>query len=120
LGSLFSGTIANNILTLSSDNWTGEGNVISAEDGQPLYQTYCQPCHNENGQGHGPGVINLPSGSPAEFPADLPQAYIFWRAWEGVPETIMPPFNWLISEGDIWNITAYVQRLSAALQGGQE
>jgi len=119
-GSLFSGTIANNVLTLSSDNWTGEGNVISAKDGQTLYQTYCQACHNDAGQGNGPGVENLPSGGPVAFPENLPEAYIFWRAWEGVPDTIMPPFNWLISEGDIWDTTAYVQQITSAAQGGQE
>jgi mono/diheme cytochrome c family protein len=36
-----------------------------------------------------------------------------------VPETIMPPFNWLISESDIWDITAYVQQITATSQGGQ-
>lgn len=119
LGSLDSDKIANNILTLSSDNWTGEGNVISTDNGQALYQTYCQGCHGDQGQGDGIGVAELPSGAPAAFPTDLPEAYIFWRVWEGVPETIMPPFNWLISEGDIWDITAYVQQLTASSQGGQ-
>jgi cbb3-type cytochrome oxidase cytochrome c subunit len=118
-GSLYSSTIANNVLTLSSDNWTGEGNAISAEDGQPLYQTYCESCHGDSGQGYGPGVENLPSGGPAAFPANLPEAYIFWRVWEGVPESIMPPFNWLLSEGDIWNITAFMQQITSTATGGQ-
>jgi mono/diheme cytochrome c family protein len=119
LGSLYSDKIANNILTLSSDNWTGEGHVISADNGQTLYQTYCGVCHGDQGQGDGAGITSLPSGGPAAFPTDLSDAYIFWRVWEGVPESIMPPFNWLISESDIWDITAYVQQMTATSQGGQ-
>jgi mono/diheme cytochrome c family protein len=117
--SLYSDQIANNVLTLSSDNWTGEGNTISADNGLVLYQTYCQGCHGDQGQGEGLGVKSLPSGGPAGFPQNLPEAYIFWRVWEGVPETIMPPFNWIISEGEIWDITAYVQQITTTSQGGQ-
>jgi len=119
LNSLYSDKITNNVLTLSSDNWTGEGNVISADNGQTLFQTYCQVCHGDLGQGDGPGVTSLPSGAPAAFTSDLPEAYIFWRVWEGIPETIMPPFNWVLAESDIWDITAYVQQITATSQGGQ-
>lgn len=117
--SLYSDKVANNILTLSSDNWTGEGNIISIDDGQTLYTQYCEGCHGVSGLGDGPGVENLPSGAPSAYAVDLPEAYIFWRIWEGVDNAIMPPFNWLISETDIWNITAYVQQMTAAQQGGE-
>jgi mono/diheme cytochrome c family protein len=118
-GSLYSDKIANNVLTLSSDNWTGEGNIISPEDGKPLYGQYCAECHGDDGQANTPGTASLPSGAPVAYPADLPIAYVFWRVWEGVPDEIMPPFNWLISETDIWNISAYVQQLTSTSQGGQ-
>jgi len=118
-GSFYADKIGNNILTLSSDNWTGEGNSISPDKGKALYATYCLTCHGDQGQGDGPGIAKLPSGGPAAFPRDLPEAYIFERTWEGVPETIMPAFSWLVSEGDIWNITAYVQQLSSVSSGVQ-
>ncbi len=118
-GSLYSDKIANNWLTVSSDNWTSTGNVISADNGKALYMAYCQTCHSAQGQGNGPGASKLPSGAPVAFPQNLPEAYIFGRVWEGVPESIMPPFNWLLSEGDIWDLTAYVQKLTASSEGGQ-
>ncbi len=118
-GSLYSDKIANNVLTLSSDNWKAEGHVISTDNGQTFYTQYCAGCHGDMGQGNGPGTESLPSGAPAAFPADLPEAYIFWRIWEGIPDTIMPPFNWLISETDIWDITSYVQSMVSTQQGGQ-
>ncbi len=118
-GSLYSDKIANNFLTLSSADWTGEGHVISPDNGQTLYTKYCLDCHGDAGQGNGPGTESLPSGAPVAFPNDLPEAYILWRIWEGVPDSIMPPFNWLISETEIWDMTAYVQQMLATQQGGQ-
>jgi mono/diheme cytochrome c family protein len=117
--SLYSDQIANTILTLSSDNWTGAGNFISPDNGQTLYTTYCLGCHGASGQGDGPGVANLPSGAPAAYASDLPEAYIFWRIWEGVEDAIMPPFNWMISESEIWDLTAFVQQMTATQQGGK-
>lgn len=117
-GSLYADGIANNFLTLSSDNWTGEGHVISPDNGQTLYTQYCAGCHGDTGLADGPGIKTLPSGAPEAFPGDLPEAYVFERIWQGVPNSIMPPFNWLISETDIWDITAYVQQMISS-QGGQ-
>jgi mono/diheme cytochrome c family protein len=112
------GGVAANVITLSQDNWVGEGNVISTTHGADLYVTYCATCHGDKGQGDGPGAAQLPGGGPAPFPQDLPEAYIFWRAWEGVPEAIMPPFQWLLDEADIWDITSYVQGLTSTQGGG--
>lgn len=112
------GDVAANFITLSSDNWTGEGHVISADHGSELYGTYCAACHGANGQGNGPGTQGNASGGPAAYPADMPEAYILWRVWEGVPGSQMPPFQWLLTEADIWDITAHVQDLTSAQQGG--
>jgi mono/diheme cytochrome c family protein len=117
--SRYSGEVANNILTLSSDNWTGAGNVVSATAGNEVYATNCLTCHGGQGQGDGAGALAIFGASMPAFPAKLPQAYIFWRTWEGVPDTAMPPFNWRLSETDIWNVTAYVQQLTGAAAGGQ-
>ena len=75
-----------------------------------------QTCHGDNGQGDGPGTQGNASGGPAALPQNMSDAYIFWRIWEGVPDSIMPPFQWRLSNADVWDITAYV--LSLGPQGG--
>lgn len=112
------GTVAATFVTLSQDNWLAEGHVISSTHGADLYQKYCATCHGQDGQGNGPGTEGNPSGSPAPLPADMGEPYIMWRMWEGVPDTIMPPFNWLLSETEMWDILAHVQQLTASQQGG--
>lgn len=109
--SRFNGGVANNVLTLSSDNWTGGGHVISAKAGKDVYVTYCRSCH---GAVKGPAV----AGGPAAFPDNLPEAYVFWRTNEGVRDTVMPAFGLELEEGDIWNVTAYVQNPDAPDKGG--
>ncbi|WP_119071408.1 c-type cytochrome [Aggregatilinea lenta] len=109
-----SGEIAANFVTLSEDNWTGEGHVIDTDRGAQVYATYCATCHGDGGQGDGPGTQGSASQGPAPYPADLPEAYIFWRVWDGVPSAIMPPFQWALPETDIWDVTVYLQNMVAS------
>jgi mono/diheme cytochrome c family protein len=104
--------VAANFVTLSSDNWIGEGHVISATHGVDLYGSYCAVCHGQSGLGS-------PPKGPAVDSASMGEAYILWRIWEGVPESTMYPFQWVLSESDIWDITAYVEGLSSQQGGGQ-
>jgi cytochrome c553 len=112
------GQIAANYLTLSSDNWTGEGHTISTDHGAEIYSTYCATCHGESGQGNGPGTEGNASGSPAPFPSGMSENYIFWRIWEGVPDSVMYPFQWLLTEGDVWDLTSYLQSMTSTDSGG--
>jgi cbb3-type cytochrome c oxidase subunit II len=112
------GAIASNFITLSQQNWTDAGNVISTTHGADLYSTNCATCHGDKGQGNGPGAAKLPSGGPAAYPADMAFNYIFWRARIGVPEGIMPPFQWLLAEADLWDVSAYVENITSTKQGG--
>ena len=108
------GATAANVITLSESDWTGEGHVISTDNGAQVYATYCATCHGDQGQGDGPGAANLPSGAPAAFAQDLPLSTIFWRVNEGVPETVMPPFNWLLSDADVWDVSITVQNMTSS------
>lgn len=116
--SVSTGDIAANFVTLSKTNWTDEGHVISESDGADYYATYCATCHGDGGQGDGPGTQGSASGAPAPFPSGMSDAYIMWRMWDGVPDTMMPPFNWLLNETVLWDINAHVQTLTAGSQGG--
>ncbi len=112
--SLYSdGATAANVMTLSQDNWTGEGHTISGDNGAQVYATYCATCHGDQGQGDGSGSVNLPSGAPAAFAGDLPLGYIFWRVNDGAPQTVMPPFGWLLADADIWDVSVYVQNMTS-------
>jgi mono/diheme cytochrome c family protein len=119
LASLYgNGETGTNFLTLSPDDWTGSGNTISTDNGQQVYSTYCSTCHGDTGQGDGPGAQNLPSGEPAAYAPDMPLAYIYWRVWEGVPGSVMPPFRWRLSDSDVWDVISYVQNMVATSSGG--
>lgn len=106
------GGIAANVMTLSRDNWVGEGHVISITHGADLYATYCAVCHGDGGR----GVADVRSGSPAPYPANMDPSYTFWRTWYGVPDSVMYPFLWLLSESDVWDITTHIESLPG--QGG--
>lgn len=107
------GAVAANFVTLSSANWEAEGHVISETYGADLYSVYCATCHGPDGMGDGPGTVDNASQGPAAFPQDMGEAYIIWRIWEGVPDSMMPPFQWLLSETEIWDITAHVQQMTS-------
>jgi mono/diheme cytochrome c family protein len=115
---LGSGNIAANFITLSQDNWLGEAHVISATHGADLYGTYCTTCHGDGGLGQGPGTVGNASGSPAPFPKNMELSYVLWRLWDGVPQTVMYPFSWLLSEDDLWDIATYAQSLTSTTSGG--
>ena len=120
--SVYDGKIAANFVTLSKQNWLDEGHVISPTQGADLYAQFCADCHGDQGQGDGPGT----QGSPERRAGSLSRiamsdAYIYWRVWDGVPNSVMPPYAALMSSGDlseagIWNMIAYINTLPG--QGG--
>jgi mono/diheme cytochrome c family protein len=105
-------------VTLSSDVYISEGHTISTTHGADLYATYCATCHGDSGQGNGPGTANSVSQGPAAFPVDMGEAYIFWRTWEGVPDSTMYAFKWYMSDADVWDITTFLVDLTSGQQGG--
>jgi len=44
--------------------------------------------------------------------------YSFWRTRHGVPDSIMPPFRYLLTEQDIWDLTAFISSLVGVKFGG--
>lgn len=113
-----SGQVPVSFVTVSSDVYISEGHTISVTLGTQLYGQYCATCHGDNGQGNGPGTQGNASQGPAAFPTDMGEPYIRWRIHEGVPESIMYPFKWLLSDSDMWDITVYLDNLTSSNHGG--
>jgi mono/diheme cytochrome c family protein len=112
------GSIAADFALASSDVYVSEGHAISVTHGASLYATYCATCHGDAGRGNGPGTEGSASGGPVPFSADMGEAYIYWRVWEGVPDSVMYPFKWLLP-GDAWDIVVYVDKMTSGAGGGQ-
>lgn len=111
------GAISAEFTTMSSDVYLSEGHTINTDQGKPLYDQYCATCHGDKGAGDGPGSVNNASGGPAAFPQDMGEAYIYWRIWDGVSESEMYPFKWMLNDQQVWEITTYLTQ--TLLTGGK-
>lgn len=111
LPSVHDNQIPANFIQASTDLWLEEGHTIDIQHGMSLYGTYCATCHNNAGQGMGPGVDAQIAG-PSAYPQGMSTPYVFWRAWSGVADTVMPPFSAILSEAAIWDLTVYVQNIT--------
>jgi mono/diheme cytochrome c family protein len=100
--------VATEFALVSSEVYIDEGHTISTSHGAELYGQYCASCHGDSGAGDGPGTVGNASPAPAPFAADMTEPYVFWRIWEGVPESVMYPFGSAISSADIWDMTSYI------------
>jgi mono/diheme cytochrome c family protein len=118
MDSVYTDQLPADFVLVSSDVYKSEGYSYSTENGGTLYQQYCATCHGQNGEGNGPGTTGSASGGPAAFPADLTEQYIYWRTWDGVRDSDMFPFQYLLKFGDIWDITMYLVDLTSTSQGG--
>lgn len=86
--------------------------------GAPVYDKYCSTCHGAKGEGNGPGTKNLLGAGPAAFPKNMNLAYMFATTRNGLPNTHMYGFQPLLTETDIWNVTAYIIELTGGKWGG--
>jgi mono/diheme cytochrome c family protein/cbb3-type cytochrome oxidase cytochrome c subunit len=92
--------------------------TIVPSDGKPVYEKYCKTCHGANGKGRGPGTKSLAGGGPAAFAKDMNQAYIFSSTRSGITHTMMYGFQPVLTETEIWDVTAYVIELTGGTWGG--
>jgi mono/diheme cytochrome c family protein len=102
-----SGKVAATTITLSQDDWTKEGHIISPDNGAAVYAAYCTQCHGAAGDGKGYNGGFLPGGGPAAFNPAMTQQYAFWRVYDGIPESVMVPFYLMLPESDIWDVVTY-------------
>lgn len=90
----------------------------SALGGREIYARRCQPCHGATGAGDGEIGRALSINKPADFTRDT---LVAQQDWEGLmgrireggqgPHTAMPPFGTFFSEGELWDLVAFLGTL---------
>lgn len=82
----------------------------SAQNGQPLFQENCAPCHGAAGWGDGPTVAELPQGATALADPAIARlatpAQWFEIVKEGRMMQFMPPWKSRLSDDQIWDVVA--------------
>ena len=106
------------LILFSTVNLLGAG-VVSAADGDQLYDFYCAQCHGQGGKGDGPNVTQDFATDPRNFTnADemqkLSDADIKNVVLDGGPavskSALMPPWSKTISEADVVEITKTLRK----------
>ena len=94
-----------------------------AASGKHLYMKYCQSCHGAQGRGDGPAAPTM-AVAPRDFTSgmykfrstpmgQLPTAGDLYRTVaQGVPGTPMPGWDDRLGRQEMWDLVAYVQRLT--------
>jgi len=94
----------------------------SAIAGQRNYVLRCQGCHGPTGHGDGPGAEVL-DVAPANFTQDTLLAARNYRAafdkirmgGGGVHGSAMPAWGVMLSDGDVWDLVAYISTFQPGL-----
>ncbi len=97
-----------------------EADEASVSFGQNVFNTNCQACHGEQGNGDGPMAAQFETYG-ARLPADLtserlvgvPDSYLYTVVTNGLPP-FMPPFGDLIPGDEIWHLINYIRELQGA------
>lgn len=84
--------------------------------GQVRFNTYCSPCHDREGTGHGIVPAHAPSWQPANLLEDrvveMADGDIFTVVTNG--RRTMPPYKYQVVTADRWAIIAYLRVLQRA------
>jgi cytochrome c oxidase cbb3-type subunit I/II len=96
------------------------GTMQDYESGKSIYTLYCAQCHGNDGQGTGPASIKTPGGYISPKPANFTESggdFIYygryvWKVKEGVETTNMPPWKWVMTDNEIYQLVFYVQTFS--------
>ncbi len=81
--------------------------------GQKIYLKHCATCHGRNGDGDGPGVVDLgiqPSKLCDPRLQAEPDGPLFWKITAG--KKPMPGYGRRLSETDRWNLINYIRTLA--------
>jgi cytochrome c oxidase cbb3-type subunit I/II len=88
--------------------------------GQSLFNLYCAQCHGENGHGDGSASSKVAGGYIVPEPANFTESggdfmyygrYV-WKVQQGVETTNMPPWKYVMTDNEIYQLVFYVQTFS--------
>lgn len=89
------------------------GDQASINSGKALYQTYCTPCHGNQGKGNGIAAVSL-KPKPADHTSDMIQSEsdgsLFYKISEG--RTPMPSYKAAFTESQRWALVNYIRTLA--------
>jgi len=87
------------------------------ERAKELYRYACATCHGLSGNGRGPSAAALDT-TPTDFTEGVfvmgeSDEEIYVSISAGVPDSLMPPWEDLLSQDDLWGLVAQVKSFSA-------
>lgn len=91
---------------------------VDPSAGKDVWDKWCATCHGASGRGNGVGASGLPGGGPAPLPSGMNDPYIFSAVRGGIHNTMMYGFEPVLTETEIWNVTAYVDEITGGKFGG--
>jgi cytochrome c oxidase cbb3-type subunit I/II len=123
-------TISGDISDAEGDNFAQtvlntppiNGTMQDFQSGKDLYTLYCAQCHGNDGQGDGPASSKVQGGYIVPEPANFTESggdfmyygrYV-WKVEQGVETTNMPPWMWVMTNNEIYQLVFYVQSFSTA------
>jgi cytochrome c oxidase cbb3-type subunit I/II len=107
---------ANNVLNAPPINGTRQ----DFEHGNSIFTLFCAQCHGTDGQGTGPASNKTAGGYITPVPANFTESggdfpnygRWVWKVREGVETTNMPPWKWVLSDEEIYQVVFYEQSFS--------
>jgi len=97
-------------------------NAAWIEEGRQTYHEMCRVCHGGVGTARSPFAMGLypapPVLSTPSLQASLTDGELFWIVRNGFKMTGMPAFEAVLSDEEVWQVTAFVRTLSRPAREG--